>query len=498
MNILENIIRKALFEQRYRLNEAINDWEYDGRLNPKYVSKVAGAAPKALKLFSVIAKGEKLPNELDQGIYSDIGKFLNFAADAAPKKVDISPFNTSAYFIVLGRDDRITKSEKQSGVKRDDVINGIVFPEENIKNILDNKFIQYIAVNAWKYPSAKGTRFEKPREGLDDLRSITKAEFGQAPMIVIADLEELQSDYTQLLPIAREMKNTPQPNGDPNRIDDINNAIENMESFLQDWPDWLTLSKTLAPNAGAQPRVNVGGIDSMELPAAEKWDGTDSEQAAAIAGQADAEQAAATDAEAIEAGNTIVDVQDQEYETTDSPTGKIIFTGKWNLETQQPIDGEATDEAGNTWEGIWNENGQFFTGAGYRKLSNGDEWSGGIIKGFIKGSGEYKSPNFSFIGKVTNENGLVVPVTGNINQKWQSETVPSKFESFKGEIVNGKRYDGSWIRYDSESGKIVEYVYTGTLTPTADGEMPNNGSVTKDGKLFGTYNAGVFTETSKK
>ena len=170
-----------------------------------------------------------------------------------------------------------------------------------------------------------------------------------------------------------------------------------------------------------------------------------------------------------------------------------MFTGKWNLETQQPIDGVATDEAGNTWEGIWNENGRFFTGAGYRKLSNGDEWSGGIIKGFIKGSGEYKSPNFSFIGKVTNENGQLVSVKGTINRKWQSETVSSKNDSFVGEIVNGKWYEGKWIRYASESGKIVEYVYTGTFNPTTP-ETPKDGSVTRDSKIFGTYTAGVFAK----
>lgn len=497
MNVLENIIRKALFERKQRLNEAISDWEYDGYWPPRFASKIAGAAPRSLKGFTVIAKGEKLPGELDQGIVTNIAKFLNFAVDSR-SDIKIAPYNTGAYFIVLGKDERITRSEKRSRNEINDVINALAFPIDNIKDIIDNKFINYIATNAWKYPSAKGTAFESPRTGVQNFSSISPANFGQSPLIVIADLEELQADYKQLLPIAREMKNTPQPNGDMNRIDDINNAIESMESFLQDWPDWAALSKILSPKQTKQSRVRMSGLDGIELLNAEKWDATDSKQAAALAGQAAEDQAAQSDAEAIEAGNSIVDVQDQEYETTDSPTGKIMFTGKWNLETQRPIDGVATDEAGNTWEGIWNENGQFFTGAGYRKLSNGDEWSGGIIKGFIKGSGEYKSPNFSFIGKVTHENGLVVPVNGNINQKWQSETVPSKFESFKGEIVNGKRYDGSWVRYVLESGKIVEYVYTGTLTSTADGEMPNNGSVTKDGKLFGTYNAGVFTETSKK
>lgn len=497
MNILENIIRKALFERKQRLNEAIGDWQYDGTWSTRFASKVAGAAPKSLKGFTVISKGEKLPDELTD-ITVDVEKFLNFAVDVKPD-IGIAPYNTGAYFIVLGRDSRVTRSEKRLGTEINDAINCLVFPIDNFKDILDNIYIQYVAINAWKYPAAKGTSFETPRMRTLDFDDITVDGFGKSPFVVIGDLEDLYSEYTQLLPIAREMKNTPQPNGDINRIEDINNAIESIETFLQEWPNWPVLSKILAPKAGAQPRVRVVGSGDPTVEAsAEKWDATDSKQAAALAGQSDAEQAAQADADAIAAGNSIVDVQDQEYKTTDSPTGKIMFTGKWNLETQQPIDGVATDEAGNTWEGIWNENGQFFTGAGYRKLSNGDEWSGGIIKGFIKGSGEYKSPNFSFIGKVTHENGLVVPLNGNINQKWQSETVPSKFESFKGEIVNGKRYDGSWVRYVLESGKIVEYVYTGTLTSTADGEIPNNGSVTKDGKLFGTYNAGVFTETSKK
>ena len=91
MTLLENIIKKALFERKQRLNEAINEWEYDGYLSPKYVRKVAGVAPSALKLFSVIAKGEKLPDELDQGIYTDIAKFLNFAAPS---------FEATAFFLV--------------------------------------------------------------------------------------------------------------------------------------------------------------------------------------------------------------------------------------------------------------------------------------------------------------------------------------------------------------------------------------------------------------
>lgn len=494
MGVLENIIRKALFERKQRLNEAIDDWEYDGTWSPKFLSKVAGAAPKSLKGFTIIAKGEKLPDELDQGIYSDIAKFLNFAVDVKPN-LGIAPFNTSAYFIVLGRDERVTRSEKRGGKKRNDSINGLVFPIENIKDIVDNKFINYIATNAWKYPSAKGTNFETPRSGVSNFSLISAGNFGQAPMIVIGDLEELQADYKQLLPIAREMKNTPQPNGDMNRIDDINNAIESMELFLQDWPDWLTLSKILSPKAVAQPRVRFSGLSGDELIDAEKWDGTDSKQAAAIAAQSDAEQTAQSDAAAVAAGNTIVDQTDKEYETADSPSGKISFTGQWNLATQQPIDGVATDEAGNTWEGVWNEEGQFITGTGYKKIGDG-EWRGQMIKGFAKGYGEYKSPNIYFEGYVTNQNGQLVPVKGTINRKWQSETVPSKFESFNGEIVNGKWYEGEWTRYASESGKIVEYIFKGTFNPTTP-ETPKDGEITKDGdyaKPYGEFNDGVFTK----
>jgi len=494
MNILENIIRKSLFERKQRLNEAISDWKYDGTWSPRFASKVAGAAPKSLKGFTVIAKGEKLPGELDQGIVTDIAKFLNFAVDVKPT-IGIAPYNTGAYFIVLGKDSRVTRSEKRRGNEINDAINGLAFPIDNIKDIIDNKFINYIATNAWKYPSAKGTAFETPRSGVLDFSFISPADFGQAPMIVIGDLEDLQADYKQLLPIAREMKNTPQPNGDMNRIDDINNAIESMELFLQDWPDWASLSKILSPKATKQPRLRLSGLADKELVAAEKWDGTDSKQAAALSAQSDAEQSASTDAAAVAARTTMVDQTDKEYETVDSPTGKIMFTGKWNLETQQPIDGVATDEAGNTWEGVWNEKGQFITGTGYRKIGDG-EWRGQMIKGFAKGYGEYKSPNIYFEGYVTNQNGQLVPVKGTINRKWQSETVPSKFESYVGEIVNGKWYEGDWTRYASESGKIIEYIFKGTFNPTTP-ETPKDGVVTKDGdyaKPYGEFVDGVFTK----
>jgi hypothetical protein len=507
MTILENIIRKALFERKQRLNEVKESWTYIGGLRKPILNKVESLVPTFVKGFELDLSGDSEKNISNSSIAKWLSNITNTTPRSAEKAVvdpigsnskapSLNQFTSGNYVFIYGKDNQKTRVERKGvSTKWHDIINVIVLPLDNLEDILTNVNIDKIGINAWKYPSAKGTNFEKPRTpGQSGLLSGNTELVGQSPLLYISELKGQQDLYKELLPIAREMKNTPQPNGDMNRIDDINDAIEQMESFIQDYPDFDLLSKAMSPKGQIKGIVQVtgAGLAVSNLPVYEKWDGTDSKQAAALDAQSYADQAAQNDAAAVAAGTTIVDVQDQEYETADSPAGKIMFTGKWNLETQQPIDGVATDEAGNKWEGIWNEKGQFITGTGYKKIGDG-EWSGQMIKGFAKGYGEYKSPNISFTGYVTNQNGAVVPVKGNENIKWQSETVPSKFESFKGELVNGKWYEGKWIRYASESGKIVEYVYTGTFNPTTP-ETPKDGSVTRDSKIFGTYTAGVFAK----
>lgn len=509
MNVLENIIRKALFERKQRLNEVEETWTYIGGLRKSILNKVESLAPTFVKGFELDLSGDSSKNVSD----TTISKWLTNITDSDPRdeRNEFNPIGSNSkapslnqflggnYVFIYGKDNQKTRAERKGvSTKWHDIINVIVLPLDNLRDILTNINIDKISVNAWKYPSAKGTEFEKPRtlgqSGL--LRSGTTALVGQSPLLYISELKDQQDLYKKLLPIAREMKNTPQPNGDMNRIDDINDAIEQMESFIKDYPDFDALSKAMSPKGQTKGIVQVQGASysGPDLLTYEKWDGTDSKQAAALVAQSDAEQSASTDAAAVAAGNTIVDQTDKEYETADSPTGKIMFTGQWNLETQQPIDGVATDEAGNKWEGIWNEKGQFITGTGYKKIGDG-EWRGQMIKGFAKGYGEYKSPNIYFEGLVTNQNGQLVPVKGTINRKWQSETVPSKFESFVGEIVNSKWYEGEWTRYASESGKIAEYIFKGTFYPTT--ETPKDGEVTKDGdyaKPYGEFHDGVFTK----
>jgi len=511
MTILENIIRKALFERKQRLNEVEETWTYFGGLRKPILNKVESLVPTFVKGFELDLSGDSEKNISNSSIAKWLSNITNTSPRSAEKAVvdpigsnskapSLNQFTSGNYVFIYGKDIQKTRAETKGISKKwHDIINVIVLPIDNFRDILTNINIDKIGVNAWKYPSAKGTRFEKPRtpgqSGL--LYSGTTELVGQSPLLYISELKEQQDLYKELLPIAREMKNTPQPNGDMNRIDDINDAIEQMESFIQDYPDFDALSKAMSPKGQTKGFVQVmgAGYSGPDLVDYEKWDGTDSKQAAALSTQSDAEQTAQADAAAVAAGTTMVDQTDKEYETADSPAGKIMFTGKWNLETQQPIDGVATDEAGNKWEGVWNENGQFITGTGYKKIGDG-EWRGQMIKGFAKGYGEYKSPNIYFEGFVTNQNGQLVPEKGNINRKWQSETVPSNFDSFNGEIVNGKWYEGEWTRYDSESGKIVEYIFKGSFNPTTP-ETPKDGEVIKDGdyaKPYGEFANGVFTK----
>ena len=273
----------------------------------------------------------------------------------------------------------------------------------------------------------------------------------------------------------------------------VNDAIAKMESFMQDYPDFNLLLKAISPKGKSKGSLYlVGKIPDVDIPVYEKWDATDSKQAAALDRQASTDQEAQGDAEAIAAGNTVVDVEEKEYETTLSPSGKIAFSGKWNLELQQPIDGKAKDDAGNKWDGQWDENGEFINGFGYKKLGDGAEWRGGFLRGQPAGSGKYKSATITFNGEVetVNKTSQIAPVDGTINQKWESEEVPNKFDSFVGEIANGKRTNGKLTRYKTQSGITSEYIFTGTFLPN---EEPKDGNLTKDGKPFATYANGVFT-----
>jgi hypothetical protein len=100
--------------------------------------------------------------------------------------------------------------------------------------------------------------------------------------------EQVQEEYQELLPIAREMKNTPQPNGNANRDSDIDDAIAAMESFLNDWTDWKALAKAIAPNPVSSGGLFMASTNTTEksVEEYEKWDATDSKQAAELSVQA--------------------------------------------------------------------------------------------------------------------------------------------------------------------------------------------------------------------
>jgi hypothetical protein len=506
MNLLEHIIRKALFDTRQRLTEAKETWTYHDKLRPAIRKNVESIAPTAVKGFELDLSGDSAKSVNDRTIAnwltnitdtnSEIKRTPGLNDLGSDSKVpSLNKYTGGNFIFIYGKDNRQTRAEKKLiPGSWNDIINVIVMPLNNLRDILQNTNIDKVAINAWKYPSAKGTEFETPRTPgqLGLLRPDSSFGLvGQSPLQYISELVDQQNTYKILLPIAREMKNTPQPGGDPNRVDDINNAIETMESFIKDYPDFAALSEAISPKGREKGRVVVAGAGygGANLDVYEKWDATDSKQADALSGQAMADQAEQGDAEEIAKGNTVVDVEEKEYETTLSPSGKIAFSGKWNLELQQPIDGTAKDDAGNEWDGQWDENGNFMNGVGYKKLDSGAEWRGGFLRGSIKGYGEYSSPNLKFTGTMNVVNKEIAPVKGTINYKWESD-VPGKWNSFIGDIVNGKWNNGTQTRYKSESGKIVEYIYKGTYITDSE---PKDGNVTKDGKPFGTYANGVFT-----
>ena len=512
MKLLENIIKKALFETRRRLMEQTEEWTYEGGLRKPILNKVQSIAPTAVKGFELDLSGDSAKSVNDRTIANWLTNITdtNSEIERTPglndlgsdsKAPSLNKYTGGNFIFIYGKDNRQTRAEKKLiPGSWNDIINVIVMPLNNLRDILQNTNIDKVAINAWKYPSAKGTEFDTPRTPgqLGLLRPDSSFGLvGQSPLVYISELVDQQNTYKILLPIAREMKNTPQPGGDPNRVDDINNAIETMESFIKDYPDFAALSKAISPKGREKGRVVIAGAgySGANLDVYEKWDATDSKQAAELSGQAMADQAEQGDAEEIAKGNTVVDVEEKEYETILSPSGKIAFTGKWNLELQQPIDGTAKDDAGNEWDGQWDTNGTFINGVGYKKLSDGAEWRGGIVRGSVKGYGEYSSPNLQYTGTMTVVNNQITSVKGTISDKWPSPSpVSGKFNSFVGEIVNGKRYEGQLTYYVSESGKTVEYIFNGTFDAN---QKPKDGEVIKDGDYanpYGTYANSVFTK----
>ena len=277
MNLLEHIIRKALFETRQRLTEAKDEWTYYDKLRPAIRKNVESIAPQVVKGFELDLSGDSA-RTVSAG---SIARWLTDITDSSPSRTDrigdeqpglesripnLNQFLGGNYILLFGQDNRETRVEKQAAKKDKfsigpsglyvktppksyhDIINVVVLPIGNLADIVHDVNIDKIAINAWKYPSAKGTEFERPRSqaqyGLlqekDDKSTYTKV--GQSYLYYIGDFATQLDMYKQLLPIAREMKNTPQPNGDPNRIDDINNAIEMMESIINDYPNFDALS----------------------------------------------------------------------------------------------------------------------------------------------------------------------------------------------------------------------------------------------------------------
>jgi hypothetical protein len=509
MTLIETIIRKALFENKRRLTEQTEKWTYIGGLRKPILNKVQSIAPTVVKGFELDLSGDSAKNVNDRTIANWLTNITDTNPDinrtpglndlgADSKAPSLNKYTGGNFIFIYGKDNRQTRAEKKLiPGSWTDIINVIVLPMDNMIDILTNVNIQKVSINAWKYPSAKGTSYEVARTAgqLGLFGEGIRNPIGQSPLIYIGDLNEQQTMYKELLPIAREMKNTPQPGGDPNRIDDINDAIEKMESFIKDYPDFNALSKAISPKGVSRGRIYVTGpgVQETDMSVYEKWDATDSKQAAELENQGYKDQSAQSDAEEIAKGNTVLDVEEKEYETTLSPAGKITFTGKWNLELQQPVDGTATDSVGNEWDGQWDTNGNFINGVGYKKLSGGAEWRGGIVRGFIKGYGEYKSPNLQFTGTMNVINKQITAVTGTQNEKWESE-VPGKWNSFNGDIANGKKVDGELTRYTSESGKTVEYIFTGAFDSNQE---PKDGEVIKDGDYanpYGTFANSVFTK----
>jgi hypothetical protein len=333
--------------------------------------------------------------------------------------------------------------------------------------------------------------------------------------------------YQTLLPIAREMRNTPQPGASPTRNKDIETAIALMESFINDFPDWRELTKVISPKSKKGGFVALSGISGADADIQaikyEKWDATNSKQAAEIEAELLGKQANADDA-AYQAEQGFVEVVDQPYKYNGV---NYIFNGKWNKDTEQPIEGVLTDsidtDAEERFNGVWDENGVFKTGKGIFKSSTGT-FDGVIINGKPNGYGVYTmNSGYVFTGNVkpagsgfrmhkgkivygnfanreTSEyfyfNGTFGPdgdtQTGEMQRSWKSnqpDSDPNKLSYFDGNVSGGNRTNGDLYTYKLENGKSVEYIFTGTFSNNA----PNSGTVTKDGQDFGKFENGVFT-----
>jgi len=535
MNILENIIRKALFNTTQRLNEQRSRWRIYPNLRKSTLNKVEALAPTAVKGFRLdlqsVNATDKNISRNEKQIANWLTSITNTDPDVPAEKREINPIGSESrfpqinqylggnYVFVLGQDTKETRAERRlnkndtsggvvgdtiSGVSRD-IFNVIVFPLNNLIDILDNVNIDKIAINAWKYPSAKGTQFETARSVAQLGLTTALYKIGQSPLFSVQELVYQQEEYQELLPIAREMKNTPQPNGNANRDSDIDDAIAAMESFLNDWTDWKALAKAIAPNPVSSGGLFMASTNTTEksVEEYEKWDATDSKQAAELSGQAIANQAAEEDASLIAAGQNLVEVEDYEYETADSPTGKISFTGQMTMPSpedlikQTPFQGYATDADGRSWLGTWNENGNFKTGTGYKKFEWGGEWTGGIVNGFISGTGTLSTADSTYTGIIKvdkNNNNKIVMKNGTFNSKWTSnEGGSDKEDSYSGKVVDGKWTDGTWTKWIMKNGVASKFIYTGTFSAN---NIPNNGTVTDEaGKQTGKFVNGVWEST---
>jgi hypothetical protein len=65
MTILENIIRKALFERKQRLNEVKESWTYIGGLRKPILNKVESLVPTFVKGFELDLSGDSEKNISD-------------------------------------------------------------------------------------------------------------------------------------------------------------------------------------------------------------------------------------------------------------------------------------------------------------------------------------------------------------------------------------------------------------------------------------------------
>jgi hypothetical protein len=567
MKLLEQIIKKYLFESKSLLKEAKFKLSYVNRLPARVRNSVSSIAPQAVKGFQLLSEGEVQFNNYSttSGAGMDFGRWLSrssqlelyqsgneqdisLKSDAASKTLydEIGKY-ANGYFFVFGKDTAETSKEKRTARKMrkvaaaDDVIsmnkiykpndvvqyknafNVLIFPIGNIKSIVENVNIDKIAINAWKYPSSKGTEFETPNSpGQALTNDFANTVFGNSPFVFSGGLGYQLELYKQLLPIAREMKNTPQPGAAASRDADIDEAIELMESFINDWPDWNKLDKNLSPGVklDAGSVYVMGDAELIKTSEAQAWDATDSKLADKLQdefyGAAERESDAAAQAQ-----QGWIDAVDQEYEYNGV---KYIFNGKWNKETNTPVEGIVTDGSGEEiFNGVWDENGVFKTGSGLWRGSI-SIWNGVIINGKPNGYGtltydtgyvftgnvksddtgvklkkgkivfgnftNYETSPYYFFNGTFSDNKVDIGV---LQESWKSTDPnhdPNKLEYFDGNISGGKWTTGDWHIHLMENGTSVTYVFSGTFSDN----KPYNGTITKDGVDFGKYENKIYVK----